>query len=247
MNLPWPTLAEESRTALRLISTQLSGREVAALDWVLAETVGKAVWWVSFRPRDLAEVVGMSERRASDMLQRLIGERYLELPSIERTTQDPWTVRPALYEDWPWPAELKAKLPIRIHAVLCGPWCSGAVIAAANDLWELARDTGAERDQPSTVLPERTPYDETWRRWCATLCDLIDRPPKMGGTLPTFRRVLAFLRTDPRERQRVHGPYADRLLAVRYEQLYRTTRMQHVVATTRYRDHERGRYSKEPT
>ncbi len=247
MSLPWPSLIDESRAALRLLSSELSGREVAALDWILGETLGKRVWWVSFRPRELAEVTAMSDRRAYDHLQGFIARRFLELPAQERTAQDPWTVRPADYHDWPWTPELRAKLPGRIHSVLCGSWCTGAVIEATEALWALARESGLERDEPSTALPERSPYDETWRRWCATVAGLLDRPPREGGTLPTFLRVLQHLRTDPRERQRVHGHFADRLLAVRYEQLYRTTRLIHVVATQRYRDHSRGRFPQEPT
>lgn len=247
MSLPWPSLIDESRAALRLMSSELSGREVASLDWILSETLAKRVWWVSFRPKELGDVTALGEQGARIQLQRFVAQRFIELPAEERNKQDPWTVRPADYRDWPWTPELRAKLPGRIHAVLCGTWCTATVIAAAEALWELARDSGLERDEPSTALPERTPYDETWRRWCATLAELLDRPPKQGGTLPTFLRVLEHLRTDPRERHRVHGHFADRLLAVRYEQLYRTTRLLHAVTHQRYRDYERGRLPKEPT
>lgn len=231
--------------ALRLLSGELSSRDVAAMDWILAETLGKRVWWMSFRPVELAAVTALSPRRAQDQIARFIDQRLVELPAVPRGLQDPWTVRPAHYRDWPWTPELKKRLPVGLHAVLCGTWCTESVIAAANDLWELARKSGMERDEPSLALPERDPYDETWRRWCATLSELLDRNPRAGGTLPTFRRVLAYLYTDPRERARVHGSFADRLLAVRYEQLYRTTRLQHAVSTQRYRDHERGRYTLE--
>ena len=247
MSLPWPTLIDESRTALRLLSSELASRDVAAMEWILSETLGKGVWWMSFRPDDLGSVTALSSRRAVDQVQRFVKVRLVELPAEPRKTQDPWTVRPAHYQDWPWTPELKQRLPGRLHAALCGTWCTDTVIAGATALWELAQRSGKEREHPSEDLPHRDPYDPTWRRWCATVSELLDRAPRAGGTLPTFRRVLAYLQTDPRERARVHGAFADRLLAVRYEQLYRTTRLQHVVATQRYRDHERGRYTQEPT